>query len=335
MAPPNPGPAQGPPVCVVTGGAGFIGAHLLRALCEQRRWERIEVLDLVPPPAGDPRVRFHRVDLRAPVPLELDCEGATCYHLAAVCKEPGFEWDEYFAANHVGTANLCAFASRSGITNLVYTSTEMVFRAGEERHVEDGLKAPDTAYGTSKLLGELEILRWLAEDPGRRARIVRPGVVFGLGGNGNFTRLYRPLSRRRFFYVGCRNTVKSCVYVKDVVRCLLALTDDEGERIDYNLAYPVPTTIEDICQAMVAALGVPGRIPTVPYRLALAASYLFEALAAAGVLRTGIHHRRIQKLYHSTHMASDALGEIGFSLAWSLPAALRDWRADCEGGALH
>ncbi|MBK1703161.1 NAD-dependent epimerase/dehydratase family protein [Halochromatium glycolicum] len=316
--------------CIVTGGSGFIGTHLLRRLLLDESWQAIHVLDLNPPQVTDSRIFYHAVDLRRPLGLELDVPGGTCFHLAAICKEPGFPWHEYFSSNHVGTLHTCRFAERCGIDNMVYTSTEMVFQAGERENFENSLTAPDTAYGMSKLLGELEVFRWQALADGRRIRIVRPGVVFGLGENGNFTRLYHAIRRHLFFYIGRKTTIKSWIYVKDVVGFLLALSEDSGQREVFNLTYPKPTSISEICQTMCKVFGFSERIPVVPYRLALLGGYLFEWLNAIGMLKSAVHHRRIEKLYYSTHMNADALASIGFTPKYDLAAALRDWHRECD-----
>jgi hypothetical protein len=201
----------------------------------------------------------------------------------------------------------------------------MVYRAGEVRRSEDSLTAPDTAYGMSKLLAEAEVNDWVMRSSGRRAHTIRPGGVFGKWENGNFTRLYRSLKRRTFVYVGRSDTVKACVYVKDVVRALLFLANRTTEQEVFNLALPTPLTISEICQSMQTVFALEGkRIPIVPFQLALAAGYLGEALNGIGI-KNPIHHRRIEKLW----LSSDAITAAGFQFAFDLHAALEDWRTGC------
>ena len=315
--------------CLVTGGSGFIGTHLLEALTRAPDVERIVVMDLLPPAVHDPRIEFVRCDIRDPIIIDpqqlagLD----TCYHLAAVCKEPGYPWDEYYRTNYEGTRHLCDLMELVGIPNLVFTSTTMVFRAGEKRMCEASLTAPDTAYGMSKVLAEVLLGGWAQADTGRRLRIVRPGVVFGRGEGANFTRLYYALKRRRFVYVGRRDTIKGCIYVKDVVEFLRYVSTDPGERTVYNLVYPDPMTIETICRTIGEVFQMPRRIPTVPFRLALAGAHLFEILAALG-LRTAIHHRRIEKLFHSTNASAEPARAVGVPV-YGFREALEDWRREC------
>ena len=314
---------------LVTGGSGFIGTHLLEALVDDDRVSGIVVLDLIPPRVQHPKIEYHCCDIRQPLMVELKTKCTICYHLAAVCKEPCFDWDTYFEVNHRGTSNVLSFLSRTGIDNLVFTSTMMVYRAGDGTRSEYSLTAPDTAYGMSKLLAEGEVQLWVDRRPSHRAHIIRPGVVFGKWEQGNFTRLYHALKKGLFAYVGRSDTVKGCVYIKDVVRALIFLETRTAEWGVFNLVLPMPTTIADICRSMQSVFGFGSRkIPIVPFRLALAIGYMGEALNGIGI-KNPIHHRRIEKLWYSTDISSDAIIGAGFIFAYDLHAALADWHKAC------
>ncbi len=319
--------------CLITGASGFIGRHLLDHLRQTGDYDRIYMLDVLPPVSVPTGAEFVPADLRVPFTLNLPDHCDTCFHLAAVCKEPGYAWDEYYAVNHVGTRNLCSAIGRSAIRNIVFTSTMMVYRAGEQRMDEVSLTCPDTAYGISKLLAEEVLHQWAAVGPGRRLRIVRPGVVFGLGDKGNFTRLFRALRSRYFVYIGRRTTVKGSIYVKDLVRCLEFLSTDDKAELVYNAVFPQPYTIEDIAREIQDIYGMKGTPPTVPYLPALAAAHIMEFAAALG-LHNPVHHRRIEKLYHSTHLSAQRLCDAGFRFQFDLRTALEDWKSSCVANEL-
>ena len=317
---------------MVTGGSGFIGTHLIRLLLSDPSVRTITVLDLRPPEITDPRVNYVCVDLRQPINYHLNTAVSVCFHLAALCKEPQYGWEDYFCTNHVGTKHLCDFATREKIRNIVLTSTMMVYRAGERRSKETDCTAPDTAYGISKLLAEAALEKWAAAD-GRSLHIVRPGVVFGRGESGNFTRLYKALKRGRFVYVGRSSTRKACIYVKDLC-CFMRLLAETSEGLGiYNAALPVPVTIREICETFCKVFGLKQRIPTVPFRLALLAGYCGDVAHALGVA-TDLHHRRIEKLFFSTDIATDAMLDTGFHPAYGLAEGLIEWRDECIPGSL-
>ena len=317
-------PPDGSGSCLVTGGSGFIGRRLIDRLERSGRFRRVINLDVVP----DGRDDFVAGDLRDPdVGRDLPTDVLThCVHLAALAKEPGFEHHEYFDVNHLGTRHLLDLCERLGIGSVVFTSTMMVFPAGDVRYAEGDQVAPDTAYGTSKALAELELRRWLA-GADRRGVIVRPGVVFGPGDEGNFERLRRMLARRMFFYVGRRQTVKSSVHVDDVVGLLAHLLDAPAGPDLVHAVFPEPTTIEDTVEGIFGAFGGRYQVPVVPFARARAAAVPFGWLEERG-LRTGIHPRRIEKLYRSTDISAASLAEVGYELVHpDVASACRAWAA--------
>jgi hypothetical protein len=76
-------------------------------------------------------------------------------------------------------------------------------------------------------------------------------------------------------------------------------------------------------------------VPTVPYGLARVAAVPFEALDAIGIAKTGIHRRRVEKLYHSTNLAADRMSSLNFKPEFDLFRAFEDWKRDCDGGPLQ
>jgi NAD dependent epimerase/dehydratase family enzyme len=133
------------------------------------------------------------------------------------------------------------------------------------------------------------------------------------------------LRSRYFFYIGRRTTVKGSIYVKDLVRCLDFLSGDGGSEVVYNAVFPEPYTIENIARTIQAVFGIRGNPPTVPYRPAVIAAYMMEFAASLGI-RTPVHHRRIEKLYHSTYLSAQRLCDAGFRFQFDLRSAIEDWK---------
>ena len=78
---------------------------------------------------------------------------------------------------------------------------------------ESTLPTPNTPYGISNLVAEKIHMAWHVGCEDRQLTIVRPGVVFGWGENGNFTRLYWGIRGGKFAYPGRKDTIKACIYV--------------------------------------------------------------------------------------------------------------------------
>jgi nucleoside-diphosphate-sugar epimerase len=326
----------GASAAVVLGGSGFIGTHLIADLDCDPSVDRIVVLDQNPPASRSQKIQFVSSDLRQRIAWEPPDDGIKlhCFHLAAICRDPGYSWDEYFAGNNLIANNVAEWASRIGLDNLVFASTMMVFRASEKRYSETDLPNPDTAYGISKALSE-EILRtWSAGEANRRLHVLRPGVVFGKGGGGNYVRLYKALKHNLFCYAGRSSTVKSSIYVKDLVRILRAAASQQLAPATYHALYNEPMTIQKVCEAFCEVYGWRRYIPTVPYQALKIAAAPFQLADAFG-LKNPINRRRIEKLYQSTNLSADALANANFPLKYGLADALRDWRDDCLPGDLY
>lgn len=313
---------------MVTGSEGFIGRAMASRLREIGR-PVVGVDRAVEPASSGDSFYCDLAALTNDGFSNLPCP-PTIIHLAAVCKEPGYPWRDYYANNADATRRLCQAADRAGVRNILFTSTMMTFAAGPWRRSESDFGDPDTAYGCSKLQAE-EILRaWQTAKPGRRLRIVRPGVVFGPGDQGNMRRLIHALHRRRFAYIGRHDTVKGCIYIKDLVQLLVRLIDDDGPYDTYHAVYPQPTTIREIVDAINGAWGWNRRPPSISYRLALAAAAPFPLVDPLGT-RFGIHPRRIEKLHLDTNISSERLADLGFTAQYSLSEAFADWRQECRG----
>jgi len=319
---------------VLTGGSGFVGGHFVPYLLD-RGANHITILDRNEFAGRFPQVQSVIMDISNDISWVPDGPVHVLYHLAAACREPGFTTAEYFRDNLQGTARVAEWAGRHDIRNIVFTSTMMVYGARDERVTEDSDTLPDTDYGRSKLEAEQVLRNWQSAAPGRRLRIVRPAVIFGKAERNNFTKLHTALRRHAFAFIGRDSTVKSCIYVKDFVRLLERLADDTGPHELYNAAYPEPTTIRQVCDAMCRAYGWRRSIPTVPFGLARAAAVPFEALDALGLTTTGIHRRRVEKLYRSTNIAAERMSSLSFRPEFDLFRAFEDWKRDCNDGPLQ
>jgi nucleoside-diphosphate-sugar epimerase len=314
---------------LITGGSGFIGRHLTKFLLEKYQDCQIHIIDIFPPEILHKRICFYQHDIKYKINFEIKYSNIICFHLAALAKEPGYRWEDYFYTNLRGTENLIDFAERNNINNIIFTSTMMVYRAGEKCMSEVSMTCPDTAYGISKLISEYSLKCWHNKSHDRRLRIVRAPVVFGEGENGNFTRLYIALKKKRFFYIGRSDTVKSCIYVKDIIRFLDFLIYDKTQNKVYNIAYQDCTTIKNICDAFIFVFKLKVKIITLPYSLALIFSYIFEFLNKKNIMKTDVHHRHVQKLYYSTNVSTNKISNTGFKIEYTLIEALEDWKNSC------
>lgn len=303
---------------VIFGSAGFIGSHFIKKL---QGFTRIIEFDLV---------NGSNQDVRKRIDLEGDFgPGDLIINLAAIHRTPGHAEKEYFETNVRGAENVCEFAERHGINNIIFTSSIGPYGTSEEKKDEDSLAKPNSAYGTSKLTAEYIHRNWQAADAqNRKLLIIRPGVVFGLGEKGNFTRLYNGLSKRAFFYPGRKDTLKGCIYVKDLVDMVIQINNsfESGVRL-YNFSYEPSPSILEIVEGICRVTGLKPPKLVVNGTLLRAVAAILEK---TGGMNMGIHPDRVRKLMISTNISGKRLLEDGFDMAFGLQKGLEDWFNDCD-----
>ncbi len=139
---------------LVTGGAGFLGTHLIDLLAGTH-----QVYCLTKTPVSHPRddVTYVRADLGQPLEKDrLPREVDHIVHLAAIMgKDAGN--DELFRVNVAGTFGLLEYGRESGISSFIYASTGGVYGYGVSPRDERSGIAPVDFYGLSKYQSELLI----------------------------------------------------------------------------------------------------------------------------------------------------------------------------------
>lgn len=323
---------------LVFGGEGFIGRHLVRYLINEQSVHPDQVYSLDIRRASD-HPNFQKVDVREEICLDIpNLPDSIIFNLAAVHTTPGHPDHEYFEANILGANRICAFADQNGISRIVFTSSIAPYGASEKNKAEDSLPMPNTPYGISKLVAEYIFKTWQAKDIGnRKLSIVRPGVVFGKDEGGNFTRLYNAQKKGTFFFPGRKNTLKACVYVKDVVRILYqTITFGLSDNFClYNLTYYPAPSIEKICSTISEVTGVSEpRIAVPGWILKAAAAVIYNIGAIFGIKFNGIHPDRVKKLMISTNIDGEELSKSEFRLQYDLKSAIEDWRIESGGNRL-
>jgi UDP-N-acetylglucosamine/UDP-N-acetyl-alpha-D-glucosaminouronate 4-epimerase len=151
-----------PNTFLVTGGAGFIGSHLVQRLVAQG--ERVRVLDDQSTgrwenvaPWGD-RIEMMKGSICAPETCEHACRGVEfVLHQAALPSVPRSVRDpaRSHAVNATGTLNLLIAARDAGVRRFVMASSSSVYGNSEELPRHEGMTpAPLSPYAVNKLSAE-------------------------------------------------------------------------------------------------------------------------------------------------------------------------------------
>ncbi|MGB5809016.1 MAG: NAD-dependent epimerase/dehydratase family protein [Polyangiales bacterium] len=174
--------------CLVTGSAGFLGSHLVRALLA--RGCTVHGVDRAKPSYEHERLRWFEVDIRDQAALRDACDGVdTIFHTAALIETFTFAprrlAELVRGVNVDGTRALLDVASRQGVKRFVHTSS-IITAWGQDTQGADESTPYSTGkdlYSSTKVASERLVLR--ASDAtasgGMLTCAIRPGGIYGPG----------------------------------------------------------------------------------------------------------------------------------------------------------
>jgi GlcNAc-P-P-Und epimerase len=316
---------------LIFGGSGFVGTHLIRMLKEGNCAQDIYIADIKKPKQEQGAV-FVFCDIRKPVSRNLCAQTPeVIINLAAIHTSPGHEPHEYFNANILGARHITAYAQENSIKKLIFTSSISVYGPGEDEKNEECVQMPNIPYGSSKAIAEYIHREWFLNSGDKLLCILRPGVIFGKGEGGNFTRMANAQEKGYFIYPGRKDTIKACLYVKDICRFIISMTEQNSGFSLYNFCYPEKITTSMIAQAFHDAMGYSMPFLVMPLWLINAGAAVLGILNLPVIKKLGLVPDRIVKLVRSTNISSQKLVNSGFTFKYPLTEALADWGRDCGG----
>ena len=262
----------------VTGGTGFVGAHLVQAL----RARGDEVTCLVRNAAkaqahGWSEVRVIRGDLDDAAALAQGCENAeVIYHVAG--RISARDSDEFMRANRDGTANVLEAAGSAWPGRFVLVSSLAAGGPTTPGQPIDESRPPSpvTPYGQSKLAAEV-----LVKAMARAWTIVRPPAVYGEW-DREFLKVFR-LARLGFAPVfGDGSQELSVIYAGDLATALVAAAvSPAAANRTYYAAHPAVTTSRELVRSIGRAVGREVRVLPLPGPLARGLLWTIGSIAHA------------------------------------------------------
>lgn len=237
---------------LVTGGAGFIGSHVVQA-CLEEGHEVVVVDNLARGKKEDlpDEAQFYRLDIAARTSEEVEalhqtfesCQPEVVIHLAAQVdvqtslKQPAFD----ATVNIVGLLQVLEACRATGVAKIVYASSAAIYGELMSLPVTESHRiAPSSPYGLSKYIGEL-YLKLYKEQYGLDFTVLRYANVYGSGqdgtGEGGVVAIFvdRLCHGEAPAIYGDGNQTRDFVYVKDVARAnVLALNRGSGEILNIS-----------------------------------------------------------------------------------------------------
>lgn len=263
-------------LAVVTGGAGFIGSHMVDLLLDEGL--RVHVVDNLcggrlenlEHRKGEPRLVVETRDVRELAPDDLLFQDADyIFHFAGIGDiVPSIDRPvDYLSTNVMGTIKVLEAARRARVRKLVYAASSSCYGlAGELPTTEQAPIRLEHPYALSKYMGEEAALHWgkVYKLPVNSIRIFNAygprsktsgayGAVFGVF-------LAQKLAGKPFTVVGDGTQRRDFLYVADVARAFYLAAQTQRVNEIYNLGAGSPQPVN----RLVALIG--GEVVHLPAR---------------------------------------------------------------------
>jgi dihydroflavonol-4-reductase len=304
---------------VVTGGAGFVGSHLVRLLAEMEADVRV----VERPGANVSHLPKRRVDVifadvRKPEAVRRAVRSCRrVYHLAANPQLWTQKRGTFLQVNYRGTVNVLSAALEEGAERVLHVSTESILTHDRQtRQIDEKqpirLRDAIGPYCRSKCLAERYALSLGVQ--GAPVVVVNPTLPIGPGDWGKSPPTQMLLDfcrgRRRAYIDGELNLID----VRDVAQGI-ALAMERGRPGKRYLLGSENMSVWQVFAELARLTGLPPPTVRVPYGVALAAAYVSEWLAVLFTHRppaatvTGVKLTR-RKMHFDT---AASLAELGLS----------------------
>jgi nucleoside-diphosphate-sugar epimerase len=313
------------PTVLITGGAGFLGAHLADRF--QTAGRSVRLLDVAECPAWAraPGIDYVRGDIRDSVAVAAACVGVQSVVHAAF-GSPRQSADVIQSVNVAGTRNLCAAAVARGVRRLILISSTIVQKP---RRVHPFLhNSPLTRldlYRTSRVAAE-EIAA-AHGDQGLSVAVVRPKTFLGPGRVSAFAILFEWVRLGRpVMVLGSGRNRYQLLDIRDMAEGIGRLEATDATGLFFFGAREFHTVREDL-QALLDYAGTGARLRLIPGRLARVA---LRGMELANVVPLSEWHVMSARGTDSVVDLSRAERELGWRPARSNAQALveaYDWYA--------
>ncbi len=280
---------------LVTGGAGFIGSHLVRRLVREGAGS-VAVLDSFHRGRAESladcfgEVSLMRADIRDSTATKEALRGVDLvYHLAAQSSVLGAESDaDYtFQTNVRGTYDLLRAARTSGVRRVVFTSSREVY--GDSLQVpvpETAALRPKNLYGASKVAGEAYCS--VFESEGLETAVLRLANVYGPGDRDRVIPLFveRAIEGQPLVLYGGQQ-VLDFVWIDTVVEALWKVGFGDWIRGPLNIGSGQGITISNLARRVVELAGSRSSLEILPSRQTEVTRFIADGTRARHAL--GLH----------------------------------------------
>ena len=285
----------------IIGGSGFVGSFLIKELKNYK----VGNLDKKPSPFFD-NITVEG-DIRNFDEIKIPKGTKSIVLLAAEHRDDVSPTSLYYDVNVQGTKNVLEAMDKSGVKNLIFTSSVAIYGLNKKNPDENHDQDPFNHYGKSKWEAEVVIKEWYENDPiNKSVTILRPTVIFGERNRGNVYNLLKQISSGKFMMIGKGQNKKSMAYVGNIV----ALIKNRLEKSElgfsiFNYADKPDFSMVELTQTIEKKMKIKLPIIKIPYLLGMMGGYVFDFISVLSGKKFSISSVRVQKFCATTQFDSD------------------------------
>jgi UDP-glucose 4-epimerase len=255
---------------IVTGGAGFIGSHIVEKLLSLG--SKVSVIDTmlcgnkIEHLQGNKNLLIHNIDVRDVKSMTHLFKGVDMvFHLAAVVgvEETQHEPLEVLNVEILGTLNVITLSVKNKAKRFIFASSSEVYGDSLQPMVEDGPFNPRSTYALTKMVGE-HYCRANYQKHGLEYTILRYFNTYGPRQDDRFVIsrfIDRALHNKEIQIYGDGNQTRDFTYVEDSVQMsLLSAVSDKGICQEFNIGTGKAVSVNKLSEIMLDTLKLSDKV---------------------------------------------------------------------------
>lgn len=313
-------------IYLVTGAAGFVGGHLVRHLKSAGVRVRGMVRSAAQAQTLEPHVDEVVVaDLTDPASLQAAVDGtAGIYHVAGIFRQSDVPDQVFFDINAEGTRHLFDAAIAAGVPRIVHCSTNGVHSDIERPPAkEDYPFNPGDVYQRSKLEGELIAMEYFRQGA-IGGVVLRPTMIWGPGDDRTL-KMFRMISKKRFFYVGAGDPLHHWVDARDLAEAFRLAMESDINAEAFLIGGRKYKSLKSIADEIAKQLGVAKPWLHLPVKPMMLLAHATELVCQPFGIEPPIFRRRVAFFLKSrAYDISKAHQMLGFNPKQEIEGEIRD-----------